>query len=88
MLLAVLSLVFGLALLVWSADKFVEGAASTAKHPGMSSLLIGMVVIGFGTSTPELVELTERGFLQAPENVYQPDSGVCAAGVADRLTPF
>lgn len=55
MLLAVLSLIFGLALLVWSADKFVEGAASTAKHLGMPSLLIGMVVIGFGTSAPEMV---------------------------------
>ncbi|PSF08958.1 calcium/sodium antiporter [Marinobacter halophilus] len=44
----------GLILLVWSADKFVEGAAATAKHLGMPSLLIGMVIIGFGTSAPEL----------------------------------
>jgi len=41
-------------LLVWSADKFVEGAAATAKHLGMPTLLIGMVIIGFGTSAPEL----------------------------------
>ncbi len=52
---AVLAVVFGLALLVWSADRFVEGAAATAGHFGMPPLLIGMVVIGFGTSAPEMV---------------------------------
>ncbi|WP_366929586.1 calcium/sodium antiporter [uncultured Thiohalocapsa sp.] len=45
----------GFALLVWSADRFVEGAAATAGHAGMPSLLIGMVVVGFGTSAPEMV---------------------------------
>jgi len=52
---AFLSIVFGLALLVWSADRFVEGAASTARHFGMPPLLIGMVIVGFGTSAPEMV---------------------------------
>lgn len=55
MLLYALSLVAGLALLVWSADKFVDGASSVARHYKMSPLLIGMVIIGFGTSAPELV---------------------------------
>jgi cation:H+ antiporter len=55
MVLASLSVVLGLALLVWSADRFVEGAAVTAKHLGMPPLLIGMVSIGFGTSAPEMV---------------------------------
>lgn len=54
MLLALLAIVAGLVLLVWSADRFVDGAAATAAHLGMSPLLIGMVVIGFGTSAPEL----------------------------------
>lgn len=54
MLLASLAILFGLVLLVWSADRFIEGAAATAKHLGMPSLLIGMVIIGFGTSAPEL----------------------------------
>ncbi|RBW49393.1 calcium/sodium antiporter [Marinobacter sp. F3R11] len=48
------AIIAGLVLLVWSADKFVEGAAATAKHLGMPTLLIGMVIIGFGTSAPEL----------------------------------
>lgn len=55
MTLAFLAVVVGLALLVWSADRFVEGAASTARHLGMPSLLIGMVIVGFGTSAPEMV---------------------------------
>ena len=45
----------GLVLLVWSADRFVDGAAATAGHIGMPPLLIGMLVIGFGTSAPEIV---------------------------------
>ncbi len=54
MLMAIGAIILGLVLLVWSADKFVEGAAATAKHLGMPTLLIGMVIIGFGTSAPEL----------------------------------
>ena len=42
-------------LLVWSADRFVDGAAATAAHAGMPPLLIGMVIVGFGTSAPEMV---------------------------------
>ncbi len=52
---AILAILGGFALLVWSADRFVEGAAATAGHAGMPSLLIGMVVVGFGTSAPEMV---------------------------------
>ncbi|MAT49851.1 MAG: calcium/sodium antiporter [Porticoccaceae bacterium] len=55
MVLAAIAIVIGLALLVWSADRFVDGAAATANHLGMSPLLIGMVIIGFGTSAPEMV---------------------------------
>lgn len=55
MLLAIAAVIFGLALLVWSADRFVDGAAATANHLGMPPLLIGMVIIGFGTSAPEMV---------------------------------
>ena len=54
MALPLLMIVLGLIILVWSADIFVEGAAAIANQLGMSPLLIGMVVIGFGTSAPEL----------------------------------
>ena len=43
----------GLAALAWSSDIFVSGASSLAKALGISPLIIGMVIIGFGTSAPE-----------------------------------
>ncbi len=55
MVLYLLAIIAGFGILVWSADKFVEGAASTAKHLGMPSLLIGILIVGFGTSAPEMV---------------------------------
>ena len=55
MILYLLAIVAGFAILVWSADKFVDGAASTAKHLGMPTLLIGILIVGFGTSAPEMV---------------------------------
>lgn len=55
MLLPAIAVIVGLALLIWSADRFIDGAAATAKHLGMSPLLIGMLIIGFGTSAPEMV---------------------------------
>ena len=55
MIFYLLAIVLGFALLVWSADRFVDGAASTAKHLGMPSLLIGILIVGFGTSAPEMV---------------------------------
>jgi len=54
-MLATLAVIVGLSLLVWSADRFVEGAAVTARYLGMPPLLIGMVIVGFGTSAPEMV---------------------------------
>lgn len=55
MLLPLLAIVAGLVVLVWSADRFVDGAASAAGHFHIPPLLIGVVIIGFGTSAPELV---------------------------------
>lgn len=55
MLTVILALVVGLVMLVWSADRFVEGSASAARYFGMPPLLIGMVIVGFGTSAPEMV---------------------------------
>jgi len=55
MILAVCAVVGGLVMLVWSADRFVEGSAAVARYVGMPPLLIGMVIVGFGTSAPEMV---------------------------------
>ncbi len=55
MIWAVGELLLGIALLICSADRFVKGAAATARYLGMPSLLIGMLVVGFGTSLPEML---------------------------------
>lgn len=52
--LPLLAVLAGLAVLVWSADRFIDGAAAVARHFALPPLLIGAVIIGFGTSAPEL----------------------------------
>ena len=58
MLLPSIAVLVGLALLVWSADRFVEGASATASHFSVPPLLVGMLIVGFGTSAPEMVVST------------------------------
>ena len=52
--LALAFVVIGLCVLAWSADRFVEGAEVVARALGVSPFIIGMVIVGFGTSAPEL----------------------------------
>lgn len=55
MLYSNLAVLFGFALLVWGADRFVLGASALARNLGISPLIIGLTIVGFGTSTPELL---------------------------------
>jgi cation:H+ antiporter len=55
MILATVAILLGFTLLLYSADRFVEGAAIAARYAGMPSLLIGMIIVGFGTSAPEMM---------------------------------
>ncbi len=55
MLSYIAAVISGLALLIWSADKFVEGAAAMAHLLGVSMMIIGITIVGFGTSAPEIV---------------------------------
>lgn len=55
MAMPLLAIILGLVVLVWSAERFVDGSAATARYFGMPPLLIGMVIVGFGTSMPEMV---------------------------------
>jgi cation:H+ antiporter len=48
-------LAVGLVVLAWSADRFVDGAAALAANLGVQPLVVGLVVVGFGTSAPELL---------------------------------
>lgn len=54
MLLFSLSLFAGLVILVWSAGRFVDGSAAAARYFRVPPLLIGMLIVGFGTSAPEM----------------------------------
>jgi len=55
MLSYIIYIAIGLGLLTWSADKLVEYAISLANHLGVSPFFIGVVIIGFGTSAPEML---------------------------------
>jgi len=55
MWMAWLAIMGGFALLLWSAERFVHGASALARNLGVSPLVIGMVVMGFGTSLPEML---------------------------------
>ena len=55
MLIFTIQLIGGFLLLVWAADRLVAGASATARNLGVSPLIIGLVIVGFGTSAPELV---------------------------------
>ncbi len=55
MLLQIILLIVGLILLIKGADWLVEGASALAKKFGISNLAIGLTIVAFGTSAPELV---------------------------------
>ncbi|HAE53410.1 MAG TPA: sodium:calcium antiporter [Acidimicrobiaceae bacterium] len=57
-LIAIVSLLLGLFVLLKAGDLFVDGAVSLAKSLKMSSVVVGAIVLGFGTSAPELVVST------------------------------
>ncbi|MFT7387935.1 MAG: cation:H+ antiporter [Candidatus Endobugula sp.] len=50
-----LAVLAGFAGLIWSADRFIDGSAAIANNFGISKLLIGLTVVAFGTSAPEIV---------------------------------
>lgn len=62
----IIAIVLGLIILVWSSDQFVNSAASTAKMLGMSTLMIGLTVVSFGTSAPEIMVAINSALNDAP----------------------
>ena len=55
MLVNILLVIAGLVLLIWGADRFVHGAAATARNLGVAPLLVGLTVVAFATSAPEIL---------------------------------
>ncbi len=66
MLLFSLTILVGLVLLIWSSDHFVDGAASIARIMGISPLIVGMLIIGLGTSAPEMLVTATAAFQGNP----------------------
>ncbi len=67
MWLAILAVVVGLAILVWSADVFIDGAVVLANKLNVPSFLIGVVILGLGTSAPEMVVSVLAALEGSPE---------------------
>lgn len=53
--LSLLAVIAGFVLLVWSADRFVMGASATARNLGVAPIIIGLTIVGLGTSAPEML---------------------------------
>ncbi|MDB2704982.1 calcium/sodium antiporter [Pseudomonadota bacterium] len=54
-ILFIVAILAGFAILIWGADRFVDGASSIATNLGVSPLLVGLTIVGFGTSAPEML---------------------------------
>lgn len=57
-LINIFAILAGFGLLIWSSDFFVTGASATASNLGVSPLIIGLTIVGFGTSAPEIMVAT------------------------------
>ncbi len=66
MLQTILSLSFGLILLVAGGEFLVRGAVQAARKLGVSPLVIGITLVGFGTSMPEMVTSVKAGLSGSP----------------------
>ncbi len=53
--IALLQLAAGFILLIWAADRLVTGASALARNSGVSTLVVGLTIVGFGTSAPEML---------------------------------
>ncbi|TBW56804.1 calcium/sodium antiporter [Marinobacter halodurans] len=60
------AIIAGLVLLIWSADRFVEGAVAMARSFGMSPMMIGLTIVAFGTSAPEMLVSATAALTDAP----------------------
>jgi len=55
MLIDCIAIIAGFIMLIWSADRFIVGAAATARNFDVPPLIIGLTIVGFGTSAPEMM---------------------------------
>lgn len=82
-MISVIILIAGIGLLYWGAEALVTGASSTARRLGISPMIVGITVIAYGTSMPELIVSIEAALKNAPNiavsNVV--GSNICTVGL-------
>lgn len=61
-----LAIISGFVLLIWGADKFIDGAAGIASNLGVAPLIVGLTIVGFGTSAPEMMVSALAAFEGSP----------------------
>ena len=66
MLMYSAAIIVGLALLIWGADLMVVGASVTARRFGVSPMLVGLTIVGFATSAPEILVAITAALSNAP----------------------
>ncbi len=67
MVLQVVIFLIGLAVLSWSADRFVYGASALAKNIGVSPMMIGLTIVAMGSSAPEIVVSVTASLSGSPD---------------------
>jgi cation:H+ antiporter len=66
MLYNIAAIIAGFLLLIWSADRFICGAAAYARNLNVSPLVIGLTIVGFGTSAPEMLVAAIAAINESP----------------------
>ncbi len=66
MLYNTIAIISGFLLLVWSADRFIVGASATARNLNVPPLIIGLTIVGFGTSAPEMLVAVIASMNESP----------------------
>ena len=67
MVLQIVIFLIGLAVLSWSADRFVYGASALAKNIGVSPMMIGLTIVAMGSSAPEIVVSATASLSGSPD---------------------
>ncbi len=96
MLLDIIIIFLGFVGLIWGADKFVHGASALAHNLGVSPLVIGLTIVAFGTSAPEIFSSAVAALENEPElaignalgsNIFNVGIALGVATVIRPLTP-
>ncbi len=64
--IALLQIIAGFVLLIWAADRLISGASALARNLGVSPLIVGLTIVGFGTSAPEMLVSAMASMRGAP----------------------